>query len=808
MGEGSHCLSSFIESMRGEKDPRCLLVALEVLKLLQEHCPAETVSSLAEQLFDATACYFPVTFTPPPNDKHGITRDDLANALLEVQLGHSAMMPFLMPMLVDKIASSAVQAQLAAMKTAGVALERFGVAAAASQLSGLSGELFRAAVEGAEELVSEMALKCFTQVGALLAAQGGAREWKDFAGAAIGSAMSELEITPDSMLARSGVKVMFAIAVSSAHGLREVLAAAVAPLICLQAEAHTAGARSAALGALALLIGAVNDTVDFWPSPVAPYMDVLYSQLVGVLQSSDASQEDICVAIAGLSALVIRPPSALVETEKVKHLVESFTSMIIEEGASPAVGEARITEASSARVALNSLLAIGGRRDEYQQLMLVTSLEPLLEGIRALGKYKSAQVLPGLGRLLQAVCELCLLERVFCLAVPTLLDLSLEGWGPASAAILATLATALRDRKHNKGGVLEFTQGGALMRLVGAAEEGLLPDSEGCLVSAASICSTCTQSLPLEAQDELAAAMLQRRWQEVQGKGTRPLLALATAVLASLSQESVVLRSEELLGGVMQSLVNVASEGAEAQATDVVAAAKCVAAILNKVPEGPLLDRAVATVMAAAAGSSSTAPPVDLIAWSLKGALLRGMAHKELLESLCALLAGSAGDEIAMRAAGGVTTIMAEARDVLSLDCNALVSPFWRQRLFGEMFPRLSAAHGNRPAPLLGMLHLAKSVPKAVLEPVLDDALDAAVEGLRTKDVAPLVCAALDTLQVLCKDWPSALAACLAELIPLLLELAQSHAKARARLLALRGLMEVTKLPQGQLYPFKARVIK
>ena len=31
-----------------------------------------------EEMFDVMACYFPISFTPPPNSVHSITRQDLA----------------------------------------------------------------------------------------------------------------------------------------------------------------------------------------------------------------------------------------------------------------------------------------------------------------------------------------------------------------------------------------------------------------------------------------------------------------------------------------------------------------------------------------------------------------------------------------------------------------------------------------------------------------------------------------------------------------------------------------------------------
>lgn len=50
----------------------------------------EVCDEQAEALFDVTACYFPITFTPPPNDPYGIKPHMLSNALQDVLTGRYA----------------------------------------------------------------------------------------------------------------------------------------------------------------------------------------------------------------------------------------------------------------------------------------------------------------------------------------------------------------------------------------------------------------------------------------------------------------------------------------------------------------------------------------------------------------------------------------------------------------------------------------------------------------------------------------------------------------------------------------------
>ena len=72
--------AGLVRAMDGEKDPRCLLVCLRCVAALLSAPFAALTAPLSNELFDVTACYFPITFTPPANDPHGITREQLSLA--------------------------------------------------------------------------------------------------------------------------------------------------------------------------------------------------------------------------------------------------------------------------------------------------------------------------------------------------------------------------------------------------------------------------------------------------------------------------------------------------------------------------------------------------------------------------------------------------------------------------------------------------------------------------------------------------------------------------------------------------------
>ena len=93
---GKDFLDGYILLAEGEKDPRNLLLAFAIARVLliefeiaahvevgacMRPCVQSASIFMSQDLFNITFCYFPITFRPPPDDPYGITSDDLKNAL-------------------------------------------------------------------------------------------------------------------------------------------------------------------------------------------------------------------------------------------------------------------------------------------------------------------------------------------------------------------------------------------------------------------------------------------------------------------------------------------------------------------------------------------------------------------------------------------------------------------------------------------------------------------------------------------------------------------------------------------------------
>jgi hypothetical protein len=101
------------------------------------HVPgARLPPAVLSELFDVTACYFPISFTPPPNDPHGITRPVLIDALRGVFTASPALAPHVVPLLLEKLGSSITSAKRDAAQT---------LAAAEAAKGGMAEKIMRGA---------------------------------------------------------------------------------------------------------------------------------------------------------------------------------------------------------------------------------------------------------------------------------------------------------------------------------------------------------------------------------------------------------------------------------------------------------------------------------------------------------------------------------------------------------------------------------------------------------------------------------------------------------------------------------------
>lgn len=93
----------FLQSVEGEKDPRCLLLVFDLFVFLNQNLDT---SSYEDDLFEVVSCYFPIMYNPPKEvNKLHITKENLSAKLLVCLTCNKQFAVFLIHLLIDKFES-------------------------------------------------------------------------------------------------------------------------------------------------------------------------------------------------------------------------------------------------------------------------------------------------------------------------------------------------------------------------------------------------------------------------------------------------------------------------------------------------------------------------------------------------------------------------------------------------------------------------------------------------------------------------------------------------------------------------------
>jgi len=119
-------VAGFMQSMDGEKDPRNLLLCFSLAEFTLTHFGDYFTPAGLEEIFEITACYFPITFIAPKNDPHGITGEDLKRALSLCLSAHVGLVNHTFPLMLEKLDSGLYASKIDTFRMMSVCLRRQG----------------------------------------------------------------------------------------------------------------------------------------------------------------------------------------------------------------------------------------------------------------------------------------------------------------------------------------------------------------------------------------------------------------------------------------------------------------------------------------------------------------------------------------------------------------------------------------------------------------------------------------------------------------------------------------------------------
>ena len=317
---GAEVLSGIVASIEGERDPRCLLLCLRLIRKALEVFAGDIDQEASTSIFAAVSVYFPITFTPPADDEFGITAEALIESLEDCLCIHPQLEGSALPLFFENITGETEVGRVAAL-SAIVRLSRARGLSVLQRRLPASGEMYikvlgqklfdvitsldpPSSPAGAGGGDVQAGLRAVTEVCALMGsavAANGSSEWRLFAEPLLQSAAMELMSSVEGLQAQTSALIAFAVARASPLCLQAV-ADRLLPILLPRVQGAVNSIRSVLGSSLKssrlgirylppLLAGSANSTA------IAPAPFLLLGQLVGVSAAGpttpDLSQQDM-----------------------------------------------------------------------------------------------------------------------------------------------------------------------------------------------------------------------------------------------------------------------------------------------------------------------------------------------------------------------------------------------------------------------------------------------------------------------------------------------------------------------------------
>lgn len=324
--------------MDGEKDPRNLMVAFELVRAIIDRFD---ISRHIEDLFDVVFCYFPISFAAPANDPFGITTEDLKDSLRRCLAATPYFAYYATPLLIEKLLSTTGSAKKDAMETIGLCAPAYGAHAILPHAQDLFDALVKEVYQEADASMVQVALDTIHNVVATLGTGISIANIRDPVEKAIDSLLvkcvEELK-EPELKNARSAAYILRAAASASDPACTSVTHTAL-PIICQQYKtADPAIRRKAILDILTELLvaskklyGSVEDVGydrDF-QTPLLMYKQQILQVFMLSLNTTDTVLRQ--ASLKGIHEMVLM--KQFLKGEEVNMTVDQLTRQLMQEDA-------------------------------------------------------------------------------------------------------------------------------------------------------------------------------------------------------------------------------------------------------------------------------------------------------------------------------------------------------------------------------------------------------------------------------------------------------------------------------------------
>ncbi|XP_051968695.1 MMS19 nucleotide excision repair protein homolog [Xyrauchen texanus] len=821
-GLGADFVFGFVQSVDGERDPRNLLLAFQVARniILRGY----DLGKFVEEFFEVTSCYFPIDFSPPPNDPHRITQEELVLSLQAVLTGTPLFAEFLLPLIIEKLDSDVQSAKVDSLQTLAACGPIYSHKELAEFLSGLWSSIRREVFQTASERVESAGLSALSAITSCLSRSVLSSDSEDSLQVFLDLVLKDCQhhlCEPDLKLVWPSAKLLQA-AAGASYRASLIVTAAVIPALLEQYNNRTQCAQRRTL--LEVLQGFVQPTPFSRPaegeeSVLVEFQPTLCIVVFSALVESSAGLQVTATRV--LTALGQQP--GLLAQTYVEKAVDHLTRLILEE---------EDAEVSSAVVECSGSLAHLHPK-AFISRMIPRLKEQIFSDLASNGTVRQ--------RCVTALAPVSSQLSVVQESAPMLLELLASSHtgscGFTLEEVTSVCISLQRIAEHARGTeeIGRFFHDIIIPRLLGLALQAALQNhsspltDEAVLSAIVPVISTACAALQTELASHMAAqavnlfldgdmsflpenafpSQIQLLQSQAESRGPSQLVCLLMACVCSLPRSVDIPEIDRLL---------VQLEELSCTCPHLFSytfAAKCFAGLINKRPAGEGLDAVLERVLKRISvelenvSSSQRTQAFTLLLWVAKALLLRYHPLSTVLtDKLFALLSDP---ELGCKVAEGFCVLMSDSPDVLNRNCHADVRIMYRQRFFTESSTKLvqgfnSANQDKKSCYLKALSHIVNNLPRQVQLTELPALLPLLLEALSCPDQGVQL-STLSCLQPVLLEPPPALNNQLEALFSRLLALTTSPAM-KVRIASLRCINALSRLPEHMILPFRARVLK
>ncbi|XP_037610293.1 MMS19 nucleotide excision repair protein homolog isoform X1 [Sebastes umbrosus] len=837
-GLGPDFVFGFVQSMDGERDPRNLLLAFQIAKsiILRGY----DLGKFTEELFEVTSCYFPIDFSPPPNDPHGITKEELIQMLRDVLTGTPRFAEFLLPLIIEKLDSDVQSAKLDSLQTLTAAVSQYEHKDLAEFLEGLWASVRREVFQTSSEKIESAGLAALTALTSCLSRSVLNSDSEDSLSTFLDLVLKDCKhhlSEPDLKLVWPSAKLLQA-ACSASNRASHIISSAVMPSVIEQynARAHS-GHRRTLLEVVQRFIQSVKtcQSSDNEESVFLAFRPSLCSMVFSALTDTNSSLQ--VTAISVLTSLVQQ--TGLLLDSDIELAVDHLTRLLLTE--------------DDGDVSL-AVVKCAGALAQLHPAAFITKLIPMLkeamfsepmdqDNIRTASEQHSQHAVRQ--RCLSALAAVSTQPSVVQESTPVLLEVLSSAHTGGVGFSVEEVVMACRSLRRIAEQVQDTEETGRcfhdviIPRLLSLALQAALqgeessgrrsPLLEEVVLSAMVpvISTSCSRLQPTLAGQTASRAvslfldgdvsflpdnsfpsniqLLKQGdpWSQSQ------MVCLLMGCVCSLPRSVEVPRIDQLLSQLEEMSCTCSHP------LSYTSAAKCFAGLVNKRPQGDSLDNLIQSTFKKVCNeldspsSSARAQAFTLMIWVAKALLLRyHPLFTTLTDKLFSLLDDA---DLGPEAADGFSLLMIDTADILNRGCHADVRIMYRQRFFSENSAKLvegfnAAPQEKKPNYLKALSNIVNKLPKQVQVTELPALLSLLLEALSCPDPGVQL-STLSCMEPVLIDPPPALIQRLEAVVSRLLGLTSSPAMS-VRIVSLRCIHAVSRFPEHEILPFRTRVLR